>query len=152
MVPGTYSTVNLMRKASTALTLMISRFPESAFAEGPVLEPEIRREIEGLVDAIALHCKQLERDRVEQREVHHPTKAEGREERKATGRRGQKRRGRKKFPTGEEMIRRRGPRETGGGPVEDEEVLGKLGGAVPLTEEEKERARVVAEKKKDGFF
>jgi len=135
MVPGTYSTVNLMRKASTALTLMISRFPESAFAEGPVLEPEIRREIEGLVKAMELHSAQLKRDKVEQREVHHPTKAEGREERKATGRRGQKRRGRKKFPTGEEMIRRRGPRERGGGPVDDGEGVGGEG-----------------EKKREGFF
>ncbi len=135
---GGYSTVNLLKKCEAALTSMASHFSDSAFSDAPVLDSTFRAEVEQLCRDMNAHAEQLERDGVEQRSVHHPTKAEGRAPRGATGSlKAKTTQGRKRLPTGDE-------------------VKGRRGGAVPLTEDEKRRAKAVQdakdEKDKNPFF
>jgi len=129
---------------------MMGHFTNSAFAEGPILQPALRAELEQLVKDMETHTAQLEKAGVNARATYHPTVAEGREPRKATGKRGKKCQGRKKFPTAAELKKLRGRRTTGGVPLEDE--IGPIGlptgGAVPLSEGEKASN---AESKEEGL-
>ena len=151
-----YNTTNLLKKCSAALTSMTGHFSTSAFSDAPVLDTAFRAEVEQLCRDMDAHCAKLEKAGVEAvKQPKHPTKAEGRAPRGATGSlKRKKTQGRKKLPTTAEVLAQRPPRTTGGVPVEDEDETVKLptGGAIPLTEDEKRRAKAVLDAKNNNQF